>query len=317
LITGITGQDGPYLAEHLLGLGYRVHGVVRGQQNPKRDQVARRLPDVTLHEADLLDSASLRRVIDTASPDEVYNLAAISFVQYSFNNPFLTTEVTGLGALRLLDILRNTTVRFYQASTSEMFGMVTVSPQNEQTAFHPRSPYGVAKVFAHHATINYREAHGLFAVSGILFNHESPRRGLEFVTRKVTRGAAAIKQGLQKRLELGNLDAVRDWGFAGDYVRAMHLMLQQPEPSDFVVGTGRTHSVRDLCSLAFQAVGLTWQDHVVSSEAHVRPAEVPELRADASRARSILGWAPTVSFEELVAMMVEHDVRELQGRSAK
>lgn len=312
LITGITGQDGLYLSEHLLGLGYEVHGLIRGQRNPKRELIRELLPDVRLHEGDLLDDASLRSAFERSQPDEVYNLAAVSFVQYSFANPFLTAEVTGLSVLRLLELIREEPkTRFYQASTSEMFGLARETPQNERTPFHPRSPYAVAKTFAHHATVNYREAYGLFAVPGILFNHESPRRGPEFVTRKVTRAAAAIKLGVQDKLELGNLDARRDWGFAGDYVRAMHLMLRQDEPSDFVVGTGQTHSVRDLASIAFRAVGLPWERFVVTSEAHMRPADVPELCADASRARALLGWRPTVSFEELVTMMVEHDLKGL------
>lgn len=313
LITGITGQDGLYLAELLLARDYEVHGLIRGQQNPKRKLVEQILPDVRLHEGDLLDETSLRRAFDAAAADEVYNFAAISFVQYSFANPHLTAQVTGLSVLRLLELIREAgRTRFYQASTSEMFGLARETPQNEGTPFHPRSPYAMAKVFAHHATVNYREAYGLYAVSGILFNHESPRRGFEFVTRKVTRAAAAIRLGLQSTVELGNLDARRDWGFAGDYVRAVHLMLRQPEPSDFVVGTGVTHSVRDLAEIAFRTVGLRWEDHVRTSSAHLRPADVPELRADATRAHELLGWRPTVSFEELIAMMVEQDLRELE-----
>lgn len=317
LITGVTGQDGFYLAELLLSKGYEVHGLVRGQQNPKRKTVESLLPDVRLHEGDLLDDASLRRTFDRCAPDEVYNLAAVSFVQYSFANPYLTAQVTGLAVLRILELIREAPrTRFYQASTSEMFGLARESPQTESTPFHPRSPYAVAKVFAHHATVNYRESYGLFALCGILFNHESPYRGLEFVTRKITRAAAAIKLGLQDRLELGALDSRRDWGFAGDYVRAMHLMLQQEEPGEFVVGTGVTHAVRDVVEIAFRAVDLRWTDYVVSTEAHVRPAEVPELQADATRARTILGWRPTVTFEQLIEMMVEHDLRELDRRVA-
>lgn len=314
-ITGITGQDGRYLAEHLLSRGYAVHGLIRGQQNPKRDEIERTLPDVVLHPGDLLDDASVRAAIVRAAPDEVYNLAAVSFVQFSFANPFLTAQVTGMGALRILEILRSEApkTRFYQASTSEMFGLVRTSPQNELTPFHPRSPYAVAKTYAHYTTVNYREAYGTYAVSGILFNHESPRRGVEFVTRKVTRGAAAIKAGRASTLELGNLEARRDWGFAGDYVRAIHAMLQQPEPSDFVVGTGETHSVRELCEIAFRAVGLPWERHVVVSDAHVRPSDVPDLRADATRARQLLDWRPTVPFEQMITQMVQHDCDELRA----
>ena len=315
LITGITGQDGLYLAEHLLAQGYEVHGLIRGQQNPKRALVERVVPDVKLREGDLLDEVSLRKSFERSAPDEVYNLAAISFVQYSFANPLLTAQVTGVSTLRLLELVREAPrTRFYQASTSEMFGLARETPQSERTSFHPRSPYAVAKTFAHHATVNYREAYGLFAVGGILFNHESPRRGVEFVSRKVTRAAAAIKLRLQSTLELGNLDARRDWGFAGDYVRAMHLMLQQQEPSDFVVGTGVTRSVRELVAIAFRAAGLRWEEHVVTNEAHMRPADVPELCADATRAREILNWRPTVSFEDLVEMMVERDLRELGSK---
>jgi GDPmannose 4,6-dehydratase len=313
-ITGITGQDGRYLAEHLIENGYEVHGLIRGQQNPKRIEIERTLPGVTLHAGDLLDDAALRMAIQRSRPDEVYNLAAVSFVQFSFANPFLTGQVTGMGALRVLEIIRTEVpaARFYQASTSEMFGLVRETPQNESTPFHPRSPYAVAKTYAHHTTVNYREAYGLFAVSGILFNHESPRRGTEFVTRKVTRAAAAIKLGRESRLELGNLDSRRDWGFAGDYVRAMHAMLRQAEPSDFVVGTGETHSVRELCATAFGALDLPWERHVVVSEAHVRPSEVPDLRADATRARELLQWRPTVSFEQMIEEMVRHDYDELR-----
>jgi GDPmannose 4,6-dehydratase len=315
LITGITGQDGYYLAELLLANGYEVHGLVRGQQNPKEDALRAALPDVRLHAGDLLDEVSLRNAFGKSSPDEVYNLAAVSFVQFSFANPLLTAEVSGVSVLRLLELIRqDPSIRFYQASTSEMFGLAAESPQRETTAFHPRSPYGVAKTFAHHATVNYRESFGLFCVSGILFNHESPRRGTEFVTRKITRGAAAIKLGLRDRLEVGNLDARRDWGFAGDYVKAMHLMLQQPEPSDFVVGTGVTHSVRELAETAFRCVGLDWRKHVASTEANLRPAEVPDLCAYPARAKALLGWRPTVNFEELIAMMVEADLKALERR---
>lgn len=314
LISGITGQDGHYLSTHLLSLGYEVHGIVRGQQNPKRQIVARELPDVRLHEADLLDASSLRRALEQAKPNEIYNLAAVSFVQYSFENPILTAQVTGLAVLNWLELVRSARgVRFYQASTSEMFGNAEQTPQNERTPFHPRSPYGVAKVFAHHATVNYREAYDLFAVSGILFNHESPKRGPEFVTRKITMAAAAIKRGVRRSVQLGNLEAERDWGFSGDYVKAMHLMLQQSKAEDFVVGTGETHSVREVAEIAFSEVGLRWEDHVVTGEADMRPAEIHQLRADATRAREVLGWRPTVSFDALVRMMVRSDLQALEG----
>jgi GDPmannose 4,6-dehydratase len=318
LITGITGQDGQYLAEYLAGRGYTVHGMYRGQRNLAIDVVRREQPDVHLIQGDLSDSSSLDRVLDATAPDEIYNLAAISFVQYSFMHPLITAEVTGIGTLNLLEALRrsgHSTTRFYQASTSEMFGRVRESPQNESTPFHPRSPYGCAKVFAHLTTINYRESYEMFAVGGILFNHESPRRGLEFVTRKITHHAAGIKLGRLSTLELGNLDAQRDWGFAGDYVRAMHLMLQQPHPTDYVIGSGATRSVRDYAAAAFDYVGLHWEDYVVVHEAHLRPADVNTLCADPGRARAELGWNTTVTFEELVAMMVESDLRQWQGAS--
>jgi GDPmannose 4,6-dehydratase len=316
LITGITGQDGYYLAEHLLGAGYEVFGMVRGQRSPHAERLAAELPDVGLVQGDVLDPTSLRTVLADTAPDEVYNLAAISFVQYSFAHPVLTSEVTGMGALRMLEAIRDLggRPRFYQASSSEMFGQVRDSPQTERTAFHPRSPYGSAKAFAHHTTVNYRESYGLFAVGGILFNHESPRRGPEFVTRKISQHAAAIKLGRMKTVALGNLEAQRDWGFAGDYVRAMHRMLTRAEPKDYVVGTGVMHSVADFARAAFAHVGLDWEDHVVVSEQHLRPAEVMTLRADATLARAELGWAPTVSFEALVAMMVDHDLALLSGR---
>lgn len=317
LITGITGQDGHYLAELLLREGYAVHGMVRGQRNPNVEGFAKELPDVQLVQADLLDSTSIRKALAGTAPDEVYNLAAISFVQYSFDHPMLTTEVTGLGALRILEAIRDlgaTKTRFYQASSSEMFGLVRESPQSERTAFHPRSPYGSAKAFAHHTTVNYRESYGLYAVGGILFNHESPHRGLEFVTRKISHHAAAIKRGRADHVALGNLDAERDWGFAGDYVRAMHLMMTRDEPRDYVVGSGVTHTVRDFAQAAFAHVGLRWEDHVVVDERFLRPADVLTLRADAARARSELGWTPTVGFEELVAMMVDHDLAALGPR---
>ncbi|MGP8160325.1 MAG: GDP-mannose 4,6-dehydratase [Candidatus Dormibacteria bacterium] len=318
LITGITGQDGSYLAEHLVSLGYEVHGLIRGQNNPRAATVRRIVPELRLIEGDLHDQSSLIAVLEATHPDEVYNLGAISFVALSFKQAINTGEITGLGVTRMLDAIRvvNPAIRFYQASSSEMFGKVRETPQNELTPFHPRSPYGVAKVYGHHITVNYRESYGLFAVSGILFNHESPRRGLEFVTRKITDGAARIKLGLESELRLGNLDAQRDWGFAGDYVRAMHLMLQQDEPDDFVVATGETHSVRELLELAFAQVGLHWQDHVVVDERFLRPADVAALVGDASKARRVLGWEPTVSFPELVAMMVESDLRAVSSSAA-
>ncbi len=310
LITGITGQDGRYLAEYLLSLGYRVVGMVRGQDNPRRSLVQEELPDVELATGDLLDQASLLSLIARVKPDEVYNLAAVSFVPLSWNQPDLTGEVTGLGVLRVLEAIRHVggNIRFYQASSSEMFGRVETSPQNESTRFHPRSPYGVAKCYGHHITVNYRESYDLYACSGILFNHESPRRGPEFVTRKITRAAARIKLGRQKELVLGNLDSKRDWGFAGDYVQAMHAMLQLPSPDDFVIGTGVAHTVRDFVETAFAAVELPWEAYVGTDAALVRPAEVDHLRADPRKAEVQLGWSPTVAFEELVRMMVEADL---------
>jgi len=327
LITGITGQDGTYLAEHLLSLDYRVYGLIRGQANPKRQLIETLLPDVRIVEGDLLDQTSLINAIQRVEPDEIYNLAAVSFVPVSWNQPELTGEVTGLGVLRMLEAIRVVEgasasrpaplaagrIRFYQASSSEMFGKVAVTPQNEQTPFYPRSPYGVAKVYGHYITVNYRESYGIFACNGILFNHESPRRGPEFVTRKISRAAARIKLGKQKELVLGNLDARRDWGFAGDYVKAMHLMLQQAEPDDYVVGTGEAHQVREFVDLAFRHVGLRWQDYLRSDSQFSRPAEVDHLTADATKARQKLGWRPTVSFEELVQMMVEADLRAEAG----
>jgi GDPmannose 4,6-dehydratase len=312
LITGITGQDGTYLAEHLLAEGYEVHGMVRGQNNPRIALVKQLVPDVRLIEGDLHDQSSLIAALESSQPDEVYNLAAISFVALSFKQAINTGEITGLGVTRMLDAIRlvNAGIRFYQASSSEMFGKVRETPQTELTPFHPRSPYGVAKTYGHHITVNYRESYGLFACSGILFNHESPRRGLEFVSRKITHAVARIKAGLDTQLALGNLDAQRDWGFAGDYVRAMHLMLQQEGPDDYVVATGETHSVREL---AFGQAGMRWQDHVVVDERFLRPAEVDMLIGDASKAHRVLGWQPTVSFPELVAMMVESDLHAVSS----
>jgi len=315
LVTGITGQDGQYLAEFLHEKGYDVFGLVAGQANPRGDLVKEGLPFVELVGGDLQDLSSLIACLEYSQPDEVYNLGAISFVALSFRQPELTANVTGVGVLRMLDAIRvvggsqDNPIKFYQASSSEMFGKVRESPQNENTPFHPRSPYGVAKVFGHHVTVNYREAYGLFACSGILFNHESPRRGLEFVTRKVTNGVARIKLGLQSEVTLGNMAARRDWGYAGDYVRAMWLMLQQPEPDDYVVGTGVTHSVQDMVQLAFRAAGLEgWEPYVRADSRFMRPADVEELTADASKAARVLGWKPEVSFDELIKMMVEADV---------
>jgi GDPmannose 4,6-dehydratase len=288
-----------------------VHGLVRGQNNPRLTTVEQLCPGLEFVEGDLLDQSSLIAALETCQPDEVYNLGAVSFVALSFKQAALTGEITGLGVVRMLDAIRtvNSRIRFYQASSSEMFGKVRETPQNEGTSFHPRSPYGVAKVYGHHITVNYRESYGMFACSGILFNHESPRRGLEFVTRKITNGVARIKLGLQQQLSLGNLSAKRDWGFAGDYVRAMHLMLQQDEPKDYVIATGETHSVEEFCERAFAHAGLDWHDHVVTDPRFLRPAEVDLLIGDASRARDRLGWTTTTTFPELIAMMVDADLR--------
>jgi GDPmannose 4,6-dehydratase len=316
LITGITGQDGSYLAELLLGQGYDVVGMVRRSSTVTFERIAHLQDDLTLVPGDLLDEASLIDVLRTHRPDEVYNLAAQSFVQTSFGQPVLTGETTALGVTRLLDAIRivDPDVRFYQASSSEMFGKVVEVPQTESTPLYPRSPYGVAKVYGHWITVNYRESYDLHATSGILFNHGSPRRGLEFVERKVTHGVARIKLGLDTELRLGNLEAQRDWGFAGDYVEAMWLMLQQDEPSDFVISSGMTHSVRELCELAFGHVGLDYADHVVQDERFFRPAEVDLLVGDASKARKVLDWEPRTSFAEMVTMMVDADL-ELLARS--
>jgi GDPmannose 4,6-dehydratase len=323
LITGVTGQDGSYLAEHLLSLGYQVWGLVRGQANPRKSRVSRIAAELSFVHGDLLDQASLVGAVDLVQPDEVYNLGAISFVPMSWQQAELTTDVNGMGVLRVLEAIRmvsgldksrttapGSQIRFYQASSSEMFGKAAETPQNEKTILHPRSPYGVAKAYGHYITRNYRESYGMYGVSGILFNHESPRRGIEFVTRKISNAVARIKLGLQDELRLGNLDAVRDWGFAGDYVRAMHLMLQQDEACDYVIGTGRMHTVRDAAEIAFAAAGLDWRDHVVVDPSLVRPAEVETLCADATLARADLGWAPTVAFEELMRMMVESDLHQ-------
>jgi GDPmannose 4,6-dehydratase len=314
LITGITGQDGSYLAELLLDRGYEVHGTLRRSSTASTARIAHLEGRVELHTADLLDVLSLINLLKKTRPCELYNLAAQSFVPTSFSQPILTSEVTALGVTRVLEAVRivDPELRFYQASSSEMFGRVRSTPQDESTPFHPRSPYGVAKVYGHAITVNYRESYGLHASSGILFNHESPRRGLEFVTRKVTDGVARIKLGLSEQLALGNLDAVRDWGFAGDYVRAMWLMLQQDTPGDYVIATGETHSVRELCELAFAEVGLDWQEHVVVDPAFQRPAEVDLLMGDASLARARLGWKPRMRFGELVSLMVAEDLRRVE-----
>ncbi|MCW2794738.1 GDP-mannose 4,6-dehydratase [Nocardioides sp.] len=319
LITGITGQDGLYLAEFLLSKGYDVHGVIRGQNNPKRDLVRELLPDVRLHNGDLTDMSSLIRALRDSDPDEVYNLGAVSFVAYSWENAHITTDVTAKGVLTMLEAVRLHTgdevghIRFYQASSSEMFGKVQESPQHERTLLWPRSPYGVSKVFGHYMTINYRESYGMHASSGILFNHESPRRGPEFVTRKVSQAVARIKLGLQDELVLGNLDAHRDWGFAGDYVEAMWLMLQQDHGDDYVIATGETHSIRELVDVAFRRVGIDdWDRFVRQDDAFMRPAEVDHLVGDAAKAREVLGWKPRVGFVELVHMMVDSDLAEQQ-----
>ncbi|MFZ5444653.1 MAG: GDP-mannose 4,6-dehydratase [Myxococcota bacterium] len=316
LITGITGQDGSYLAELLLSKGYRVHGMVRRSSEEKFERIAHLRGRVQLHQGDLLDQFSIASVIEKAQPDEVYNLAAQSFVPTSWSEPVLTGEFTALGVTKMLEAVRhaNPKIRFYQASSSEMFGRVLEVPQKETTPFYPRSPYGVAKVYGHFITVNYRESYGLFAVSGILFNHESPRRGLEFVTRKVTHHAALIKLGLADRLRVGNLDARRDWGFAGDYVDAMWRMLQQDKPEDFVIATNETHSVRELVQIAFARVGLDWEKHVEVDPAFVRPAEVDLLIGDFSKAKRQLGWEPKVRFKELVEMMVDADLKQVEHR---
>jgi GDPmannose 4,6-dehydratase len=313
VITGVTGQDGSYLAELLLAKGYEVIGVVRRTSHDSYERIGHLLDRVHIVAADLLDQHSLTTVIRDAKPDEVYNLAAQSFVPTSWNQPVLTGEFTALGVTRLLEAIRlaHPAARVYQASSSEMFGKAVETPQRESTPFYPRSPYGVAKVYGHWITVNYRESYGMYAVSGILFNHESPRRGLEFVTRKISDAVARIKLGKANELRLGNLDSGRDWGFAGDYVEAMWRMLQRPEPRDYVVGTGKMHTVRDLCAAAFTHAGLDWKKYVTVDPRFVRPAEVDTLLADASRAKSELGWAPQVSFEQLVHMMVDADLERL------
>jgi GDPmannose 4,6-dehydratase len=315
LITGITGQDGSYLAEFLLEQGYKVVGLVRRSSTVTFERIRHIQNRLVLVSADLLDQSSLIAALQEHRPQEVYNLAAQSFVPASWNQPVFTGEVTGLGVTRILEAIRQVApeTRFYQASSSELFGKVREVPQRETTPFYPRSPYGVAKVYGHWITVNYRESYDLFACSGILFNHESPRRGLEFVTRKVSYGAALIKLGMARDLRLGNLEAKRDWGFAGDYVRAMWLMLQQDRPDDYVICTGQTHSVRDLCQVAFGHLGLNYEDYVKVDPRFMRPAEVDLLVGDPTKARTTLGWEPTVSFEKLVAMMVEADLKRLQA----
>jgi GDPmannose 4,6-dehydratase len=316
IITGITGQDGSHLAELLLDKGYRVYGLVRRHSAEHYPRLAGIRDRIELVPADLCDAPSLDHAVEEIQPDEVYNLGAMSFVGASWGQPALTTEVNALGVLRLLEAVRRyrPQARFYQASTSEMFGLIRESPQCETTPFHPRSPYGVAKVYAHFLTANYRESYGLFACAGILFNHEGPRRGPEFVTRKITQAVAGIKMGLQTELRLGNLGARRDWGYAGDYVDAMWRMLQQDRPDDFVIGTGENHTVEEFVAIAFAHAGLDWRDHVVVDEQFYRPAEVDTLLADASKARHLLGWQPTVSFAALVRLMVDSDLALLRGQ---
>jgi GDPmannose 4,6-dehydratase len=315
LITGITGQDGSYLAELLLRQGYRVVGMTRRTSTEVHERIEHIVDDVEIFSGDLLDQSSITSIVNDVAPDEIYNLAAQSFVPASWSQPVLTGEFTALGVTRVLEAIRqvNPSIRFYQASSSEMFGNAVESPQNEKTAFYPRSPYGVAKVYAHWITVNYRESYGLFACSGICFNHESPRRGKEFVTRKISDGVARIKLGLTNELRLGNLDAHRDWGYAGDYVRAMWMMLAQSEPDDYVIATGRTHSVRDFVRIAFEVAGLgSFEPYVVVDPRFVRPAEVDRLIGDASKAKRALGWEPEVGFEQLVATMVESDIKRCE-----
>ena len=323
-ITGITGQDGRHLAELLHSKGYKVYGMMKGQHNPRSEMIRDEFPYVEIVPGDLTDLTSLVTALEYVQPDEFYNLGAISFVAMSFNQAELTANVTGLGVLRALEAVRivggaqNNPIRFYQASSSEMFGKVREVPQTELTPFHPRSPYGVAKVFGHNITMNYRESYGLYACSGILFNHEGPRRGLEFVTRKITNTAARIKLGLEKELVLGNIDAKRDWGYAGDYVKAMWLMLQQDEPDDYVVATGETHSVEEFLEITFTKIGLgNWRDYVRQDPKFFRPAEVDLLIGDPTKARTKLGWKPEVSFEQLVDMMVAHDLAYESARLSK
>jgi GDPmannose 4,6-dehydratase len=319
VITGITGQDGSYLAELLLDKGYAVTGIVRRLSQPNYERIEHLLDRITLRPGDLLDEMSLTRVIEDVEPDEFYNLGAMSFVPASWDQPLLTGEYNAQGVTRVLEAIRrvNPKIRFYQASSSEMFGKVREVPQTELTPFYPRSPYGVSKVYGHYITVNYRESYDLFACSGILFNHESPRRGFEFVTRKVSHAVARIKLGLQDTLQLGNLEAHRDWGFAGDYVRAMWLMLQQATPDDYVVATGTAHSVKDLVKVAFSHVGLDWQEFVKIDPNLLRPAEVDHLIGSAAKARNILGWEPSVTFEQLVGMMVDGDLERQKSKAAR
>ena len=314
LITGITGQDGAYLAEFLLGKGYEVHGMVRRASTENFERIGRLRHDLVLHQADLLDQLSIVTILQEVHPHEVYNLAAQSFVPTSWLQPLLTGEFTALGVTRILEAIRlvDRNIRFYQASTSEMFGKVREEPQNENTPFWPRSPYGVAKVYGHWITVNYRESYDIFACSGILFNHESPWRGKEFVSRKITDAVARIKLGIQEKVCLGNLDAMRDWGFAGDYVKAMWLMLQQPAPDDYVIASGVKHSVRELAEVAFSHVGLDWHDHVELDPHFLRPAEINTLRGDASKAHRVLGWEPQVSFADMIRMMVDSDIERIR-----
>jgi GDPmannose 4,6-dehydratase len=322
LITGITGQDGSYLAEFLLEKGYEVYGIVRRSSLEKFDRIEAITEKIRFVEGDLTDQSSLDQALQQLKPDELYNLAAQSFVPVSWNQPVLTADVTGLGALRVMEAIRKHSpqTKFLQASSSEMFGKVLEKPQTEKTPFHPRSPYGVAKVFGHHITVNYRESYGLYACSSICFNHESPRRGSEFVTRKVTQTVAKIKLGVADKLKMGNIDAQRDWGFAGDYIRAMWLMLQQPHADDYVIATGETHSVQELLELAFSRAGLDWKKYVEIDPKLVRPAEVDYLCGDASKAKKVLGWTPQVNFKQLVEMMVDADLNQLKqtlvGRTA-
>ncbi len=318
LITGVTGQDGSYLAELLLSKGYDVHGMVRRSSEEKFERIAHLREHITLHQGDLLDQYSITSLLSKIEPHEVYNLAAQSFVPTSWTQPVLTTEFTAVGVTRVLEAIRHGApkTRFYQASSSEMFGRVRETPQSEDTPFYPRSPYGVAKAYGHFITVNYRESFGLFAVSGILFNHESPRRGLEFVTRKVTDGVARIRHRLIDKLHLGNLDARRDWGFAGDYVEAMWRMLQQPEAQDYVVATGETHTVRELCEVAFARADLDWKAHVVVDPTFLRPAEVDLLIGNPAKARKVLGWEPRYDFRRLVEMMVDADIARLRPEQA-
>lgn len=316
-ITGVTGQDGSYLAEFLLGKGYRVWGMVRRSSTETFERIEHLIGQIELVQGDLLDQLSMINLLRKIRPREVYHLASQSFVPTSFEQPVLTGEFTGLGVTRMLEAIKlvDPKIRFYQASSSEMFGLVKKSPQNEETPFHPRSPYGAAKVYGHWITVNYRESYGIFAVSGILFNHESPRRGREFVSRRISDGVARIKLGMARQLRLGNLEAKRDWGFAGDYVEAMWLMLQQKRPQDLIIATGETHSVREFAELAFKEAGLGWRKYVVQDPKLFRPAEVHQLRGDARQARRILGWKPQVSFRELVQMMVRADLERLGGPS--